>query len=79
MARPTLAETKDTRGDIAKVALEMVQMRGFNAFSYQDVADRLGIRKASIHYHFASKEDLGLDMVQWSVLVSGASGLPSKT
>jgi hypothetical protein len=30
----------------------LIQTRGYSAFSYQDVADSLGIRKASIHYHF---------------------------
>ena len=35
------------------------QTRSYGAFSYQDIADALGIRKASIHYHFASKAELG--------------------
>lgn len=63
MARPTLAESKNTREEISKVALEMIQTRGLHAFSYQDVADRLDIRKASIHYHYPSKEDLALDLI----------------
>jgi TetR/AcrR family transcriptional regulator, transcriptional repressor for nem operon len=40
--------------------MELIQTRGFSAISYQDLADRLGIRKASIHYHFPSKSDLGV-------------------
>ena len=36
-----------------------MQTRGYSAFSYQDLSDRLGITKASIHHHFRSKEDLG--------------------
>ena len=39
--------------------MELVQTRGYSAFSYQDLSDRLGITKASIHHHFPSKKDLG--------------------
>ena len=34
-------------------------MRGFNAFSYADVASELKITNAALHYHFAGKSDLG--------------------
>ena len=44
---------------ILEVATELVQTRGYSAFSYQDLSDRLGITKASIHHHFASKGELG--------------------
>ncbi|HSK81026.1 MAG TPA: TetR/AcrR family transcriptional regulator [Thermoanaerobaculia bacterium] len=54
---------EDTRDLILDVAQELLQTRGFNAFSYQDIADRVGIRKASIHYHFPGKEELGVAMV----------------
>ncbi|HKV11065.1 MAG TPA: TetR/AcrR family transcriptional regulator [Thermoanaerobaculia bacterium] len=54
---------EDTRDLILDVAQELLQTRGFNAFSYQDIADRVGIRKASIHYHFAGKEELGVALV----------------
>ena len=53
-------ETSDRILDIAE---RLVQMRGFNAFSYADVAKAVGIRKASLHYHFATKADLGLALV----------------
>lgn len=54
---------EDTREAILDVAKELLQTRGFNAFSYQDIADRVGIRKASIHYHFPGKEELGVALV----------------
>jgi TetR/AcrR family transcriptional repressor of nem operon len=41
-----------------------VQVRGFNAFSYADVAAKLGITKASLHYHFPGKAGLGRALVQ---------------
>jgi TetR/AcrR family transcriptional repressor of nem operon len=44
---------------ILDVAEALIQSRGFNGFSYQDIADALAIRKASIHYHFAGKAELG--------------------
>ncbi len=47
------------KDQILEVATELVQTRGYSAFSYQDLSDRLGIAKASIHHHFHSKEDLG--------------------
>jgi TetR/AcrR family transcriptional regulator, transcriptional repressor for nem operon len=44
---------------ILDVAEQLVQVRGFNGFSYADVAAELGITKAALHYHFAGKADLG--------------------
>jgi TetR/AcrR family transcriptional repressor of nem operon len=37
----------------------LLQVRGFNGFSYADVADELQITKASLHYHFRGKAELG--------------------
>ena len=45
--------------EILDLGTELIQTRGYSAFSYQDLSDRLGITKASIHYHFPSKADLG--------------------
>lgn len=53
-----------TRAKILKVAEEMLRSRSFNSFSYQDISDQVGIRKASIHYHFPTKEDLGLALLE---------------
>jgi TetR/AcrR family transcriptional repressor of nem operon len=56
--------TTETATRILDVAERLVQRRGFNAFSYADVAAELGITKASLHYHFASKAVLGLSLVE---------------
>lgn len=48
---------------IMDAAQLMVQTRGFNGFSYADISALVGIRKASIHYHFPSKKDLGRELV----------------
>ena len=47
-----------------EVATELVQTRGYSAFSYQDLSNRLGITKASIHHHFPSKAGLGLAVAE---------------
>jgi TetR/AcrR family transcriptional repressor of nem operon len=39
-------------------AQRLVQQCGFNGFSYADIAAEVGIRKASLHHHFATKTDL---------------------
>jgi TetR/AcrR family transcriptional repressor of nem operon len=49
---------KDTRTAIMDAAQDLIQRMGANAMSYQHISDAVGIRKASIHYHFATKEDL---------------------
>lgn len=49
----------DMATQILDVAEALVQTRGFNAFSYADVASELGCTKAALHYHFASKSELG--------------------
>jgi TetR/AcrR family transcriptional repressor of nem operon len=49
----------DTRTALLDLAEELAQTRGLNAFSFQDLADGIGIRTASVHHHFPSKEDLG--------------------
>jgi TetR/AcrR family transcriptional regulator, transcriptional repressor for nem operon len=48
-----------TASRILDVAERLVQVRGFNGFSYADIAAELQITKAALHYHFASKADLG--------------------
>lgn len=48
-----------TRDAILDVVEELIETRGYNGFSYSDIAERIGIRKASIHYHFATKADAG--------------------
>ena len=52
-----------TRTRILDVAEQLVQTRGFNGFSYADISAELGITKASLHYHFATKAELGRTLV----------------
>ena len=52
-------EQTGTAAQILDVAERLVQTRGFNDFSYADIADELGITKPALHYHFRSKAALG--------------------
>ena len=49
---------RETAAAVLDVAEVLVQTRGYHAFSYRDLAERVGIKAASIHYHFPSKGDL---------------------
>jgi AcrR family transcriptional regulator len=53
----------DTASAILGAAERLVQTRGFNAFSYADVAKELGITKPALHYHFAGTAELGEAML----------------
>jgi TetR/AcrR family transcriptional repressor of nem operon len=49
---------------ILDAAERRAQVLGFNGFSYADVATELGLTTASIHYHFPSKTDLGVRLIE---------------
>jgi TetR/AcrR family transcriptional regulator, transcriptional repressor for nem operon len=51
--------TSGTRTRILDVAELLAQTRGYNGFSYADIAGELGLTKASLHYHFPGKAELG--------------------
>jgi AcrR family transcriptional regulator len=48
----------DTRQRIQEVARELFQQQGVQRTSLQDIADKLGITKPALYYHFASRDDL---------------------
>jgi TetR/AcrR family transcriptional regulator, transcriptional repressor for nem operon len=52
-------DRRDTATRILDVAERLVQVRGFNGFSYADIASELAVSKPSLHYHFAGKAELG--------------------
>ena len=59
MATGRVRDDAGTASRILDVAERLVQVRGFNGFSYADIAAELQITKAALHYHFASKAALG--------------------
>ena len=57
------SRVRETSDRILEEAGELAQERGFNGFSYADVAAALKITKASLHYHFATKAELGRALI----------------
>src|SRR5688572_14259911 len=54
----------DTPQRILDIAERLVQTRGFNGFSYADIAQTMQVTKASLHYHFPAKADLGKQLIE---------------
>ena len=55
--------TESTRQLILATALSLVQAKGYNGFSYRDIAEKIGSKTASIHYYFPKKSDLGKSLI----------------
>jgi AcrR family transcriptional regulator len=55
---PDEAGTKDTRERILHVALDLFTEQGFDGTSLRQIAERLGVTKAALYYHFESKDDI---------------------
>lgn len=56
--------SSNTRERIIQVAQGLMQTRSYLGFSFQDIADEIGIRKASLYHHFPSKEALGEEVIR---------------
>lgn len=54
----------DTKNKILDVAQDLIQRLGVNAMSYHHISEAVGIRKASIHHHFPTKEDLLIEVLK---------------
>src|SRR5213078_787322 len=54
----------NTSQRILDVAERLVQTRGFNGFSYADIAEALKVTKASLHYHYPAKADIGKELIE---------------
>jgi AcrR family transcriptional regulator len=54
----TAAPPPDTRTRILDAALELFTEHGFDGTTLQQIADRLGVTKAALYYHFRSKDEL---------------------
>ena len=49
---------------ILDIAETRMRRTGYNAVSYRDIASEMGIKSASLHYHFPQKKDLGVALVK---------------
>lgn len=52
------------REEIIQLADQLIREKGYNAFSFYDISKKVGIKNASIHYHFPVKSDLGIAVIQ---------------
>ncbi|MEO0362763.1 MAG: TetR/AcrR family transcriptional regulator, partial [Pseudomonadota bacterium] len=57
------SDQKSMRERILDAAERRMRAAGYNAMSFRDVATDVGVKSASVHYHFPSKEDLGVALV----------------
>ncbi|MFZ2059055.1 MAG: TetR/AcrR family transcriptional regulator [Acidimicrobiales bacterium] len=62
VADPGLAGRKSTRERILEIALDLFTAQGYEKTSLREIAERLGFSKAAIYYHFASKEDILVEL-----------------
>lgn len=53
----------ETKAKALRLARKYLQTRGINGFSFQDIADELEIKKASLHYYFTSKDSLIIELL----------------
>ena len=59
-----MARLSDTKERIIDKAADLLMKHGYNGFSYRDISTHLGVKNAAVHYHFPSKADLGLALVE---------------
>lgn len=59
-----MARIENPKRTILNLAESFLQDKGFNGFSYAHIAAELGVKNAAIHYHFPTKEDLGIAVIQ---------------
>ena len=52
------------RETVLDAAQELVQDRGLNGVSFQDIADKVGLKKPSLFHHFRSKDELALALME---------------
>jgi TetR/AcrR family transcriptional repressor of nem operon len=52
------------RDAILRAAEARIRRNGFHGFSFRDLAEDVGIKSASVHYHFPTKADLGVSLMR---------------
>ena len=59
-----MAPTPTKAEEILNSAERLARRRGYNGFSFRDLAEEVGIKSASVHYHFPTKANLGAAVAQ---------------
>src|SRR5215510_822445 len=80
--RPDARPRTDTRARIQQVAVELFTEHGYEGTSLREIAERLSVTKAALYYHFKSKEDIILSLVedyqaQMDALIAWAGSHPA--
>ena len=81
----TVERASDVRPDIIEAATRIFSERGYHAASMSDIADAVGIRKASLYHHVRKKEDLLFaihetlidELISETMAVSSSSASPA--
>ena len=55
--------TDSMRTTILLAAKDLIQQRGVNGVSFQEISDAVGIKKASLYHYFSSKEELICELI----------------
>ena len=73
--------SSSSREAILAAARRTAQARGYNGLNFRDLADEVGIKAASIYYHFPSKADLGAAVARryWEDTESGLEFMLAET
>jgi TetR/AcrR family transcriptional regulator, transcriptional repressor for nem operon len=59
-----MVKIANSKRTILNMAEDLLQVKGFNGFSYAHIASELGVKNAAIHYHFPTKEELGRAVIK---------------
>src|SRR6266545_8249110 len=79
-----MASAADTRSAIRDVALELFAVHGYERTSLREIAERLGMTKAALYYHYPSKQALLLSIIEpliseWKTVADKAETLQHST
>jgi AcrR family transcriptional regulator len=55
---------EDVRGHIQRVALELFIEEGYDKTSLREIAEKLGVTKAALYYHFPTKDDIVASLIE---------------
>ena len=70
--RRTKAEAEETRQTILRIALEVMVERGYSGAVLEEIAERAGLTRGAIYWHFTGKEAIYLELVdQMHTLITG--------
>jgi len=59
-----MSDRHDTRSRIQEIALELFIEQGYDKTSLREIAERLGVTKAALYYHFPTKDDIVNSLVE---------------